>query len=68
MQKLFDEFDLNTYGRNGLEADAGLDDSGIIAGDHQFKDITYIHKVHRIQVDEALHPGQAPKSRPPFDP
>ena len=49
LKKLFDAFDLDSYWRNGLEVEAGNDDGDIITGDHQFKDNTYNHKVHRIQ-------------------
>ena len=69
LKNLFSEFSLDCYWRSGLELEAGNDEAELVAGaEHRFVDNTYWHKVHRIQIDEALLPGQAIQQATPFDP
>ena len=69
LKNLFAEFTLDSYWRSGLELETGNDDAELAAaGDHRFVDSTYWHKVHRIQIEEALLPGQPIPQTTPFDP
>ena len=69
LKNLFSDFSLDSYWRSGLELEAGNDDVDLAAaGDNRFVDNSYWHKVHRIQIDEALLPGQAIQQAAPFDP